>query len=399
MMTSLYKYIAVLAASLCCLLPLLQARAQDDTVASTQQLTDTVDRNADDFVTVSILFAQPGGALYSRFGHVGLRMQCPSGGLDLVYSYESEDAASRVMSFLAGKLLMGLFAIPTEEYLGLYAEEDRGVKEYELNLPIWNKRNLWRVLDGHVAEGIYLPYDYITRGCAHSTLQFLCEGLEATPLVYGSWPEKFTTMTRRELAGLQMKDSPWCWAFLNLICNGSIDATCSKSEKVIMPVDLIDVLSHATVQGQPVLKGTCVELLPDGPGMKAPLITPTMVAIALLLLTVVAAFVRWRFVDYVLLALQTLIGLVTVYLVCFSSLCCTEWSWLIIPFNPLPLVCWKWRKHWALPFALLIVAWCLFIAFAGHRFTDTPFVLLALALAVNYANLYLRNRNTKQTNR
>ena len=389
--------IAFLVAIFCCMMSLPQAMAQADTIADAQPVADTVDRDADDFVTASILFAQPGGALYSRFGHVALRMQCPTYDMDYIFSYESENAASRILRFFAGKLKMGLFAIPTEDYLASYAEEDRGVKQYELNIPIYARRNLWRVLDEHVSDGINLPYNYIIRGCAHGTLRFLDEGLDTIPLEFGSWPEKFTTMTRRELAAMRLDDSPWCRAFLHLICNGCIDAACSKSEKVIMPADLMEVLSHAKVQGHPILKEDgCTVLLPDGHGLHAPWFKPYMAALVLLLLTVVAAFMRWRFMDYVLLALQTLIGLVTVYLVCFSSLCCTEWSWLIIPFNPLPLICWKWRKHWALPYAIAIALWLIAMMLWPHTLTDAPYLLLALSLALSYVNIYLRNKKANR---
>lgn len=231
---------------------------------------DTINRDEPDFVKVSLLLAEPGGALYSRFGHACLRMQCPTFDMDFAFTYESEDASSRVLRFMAGKLKMGLFGIPTQDYLACYAQEGRGVKEYPLDMPIAAKRNLWRVLDSYTSDGINIPYNYITRGCAYSTLRFLREGLDTIPIEFGLWPEKYETMTRREIAELQMEDSPWCWAFMNLICNGVIDKECSKMDKIIMPCDLLEVLQHAKVQGHPLLTGECITLLPDGPGLHAP---------------------------------------------------------------------------------------------------------------------------------
>ena len=131
----------------------------------------------ENFVITSLLVASPGDVLYSKVGHCALRMQCPQHDLDYVFSYESEEVRHRVLAFLAGKLKMGMFAIPTDKYLSLYKEDGRGITEYTLNIPIEAKRNLWRVLDQHVAEGPNLPYDYITRGCAHSTLMMLKEGI------------------------------------------------------------------------------------------------------------------------------------------------------------------------------------------------------------------------------
>ena len=356
---------------------------------------DTINRDEPDFVKVSLLMAEPGGALYSRFGHACLRMQCPTFDMDFAFTYESEDASSLILRFMAGNLKMGLFGIPTQDYLDCYAEEGRGVKEYPLDMPIAAKRNLWRVLDNYTSDGINLPYNYITRGCAYSTLRFIREGLDTIPLEFGPWPEKYETMTRREIAELQMEDSPWCWAFLNIICNGVIDRKCTNVDKVIMPYDLLEVLQGAKVQGRPLLTGECITLLPDGSGLHAPWFTPLMASLLLLALTLAAAFLRWRWMDYVLLAIQTLLGVATVYLVCFSTLCCTEWSWLIVPFNPLPLLLWRWRRHWALPMSIVLAVWCVVVALWPHHLTDPCYVVVTLSLITNYVANYME---TKQIN-
>lgn len=379
--------LAVVCFVLCMFILPLQSRAQD-----------TINAEEDEnFVIASLFVAEPGGALYSRVGHAALHLQCPTHNLDYVFSYESEDATHRVLSFLAGNLKMGMFAIPAQEYVDLYAQEGRGVKEYTLNLPLEAKRNLWRVLDNHVMEGFELPYDYLNRGCAHSVLLELQEGLGSTHITYGEWPEKYQ-LTRRELTGLQMKDSPWTWCFLNLICNGAIDQNCPKVEKVIMPADLVDVLSHASVNGRLLIDSEPRVLVPEGEGLHKPWFTPTHLALLLLALTVLALFLHRSFMDYVLLAVQSLLGIVSVYLVFFSKLVCTEWSWLLIPFNPLPLIFWKWRKHWCLPYAIVIAVWLLAMVLWPHTLTDAPYLVLALCLSISYVNIYIQNKRNKQLN-
>ena len=58
----------------------------------------------EDFVKTSLIIASPGDMLYSKVGHCAIRMQCPQYRLDYVFSYESEDARQKVLTFLAGKL-------------------------------------------------------------------------------------------------------------------------------------------------------------------------------------------------------------------------------------------------------------------------------------------------------
>ena len=348
----------------------------------------------EDFVRASVVMADPGDVLYSTVGHVGIHMECPEHGLDYVFSYESEDASHKVLSFLAGNLKMGMFAIPFEDYLEIYRAEGRGVRQYKLNLPIDVKRNLWRILDNHLLEGAYLPYDYIKRGCAYSALTMLKEGLDTIPIQYGAWPETFTHLTRRELTELQEKDFPWTWFFLNLICNGEIDDECAMEEKTIMPSDLKFVLQHASVQGQQLLSDEAEVLLPSNHRPKAHWCSPLLIAIVILILTLICLFLKSGIMDYVLLAIQSVIGIITVYLVFFSRLVCTEWSWLIIPFNPLPLLLWKWRRRWCLPYAVIIGIWALVMWLWPHTLTDLPYIVLALALIVSYINIF-RTSKTK----
>lgn len=352
---------------------------------------EVVDSN---FVIASIIVADPGDVLYSTVGHVGIHMQCPEHNLDYVFSYESEDVRGKVFQFLAGNLNMGMAAVPYQNYLDGYKKEGRGVREYTLYLPIDVKRNLWRVLDNRMMEGMYLPYDYIKRGCAYSTLQILMEGMDTLKINFGPWPEKFN-LTRRELTKLQMKEVPWTWCFLNLICNGEIDYNCSKVNKVIMPADLVNVLLNATVHNNPLISNQPKILLPSNHTLKDGWFTPLLLSLLILLLTIVCAVFKKPIMDYALLILQTALGLITIYLVFFSKLTCTEWSWLIIPFNPFPIIFWKWRRNWCLPYALIIILWALVMWLWPHTLTDNTYVIISLAITASYLFQSLKKIDSK----
>ena len=76
------------------------------------------------------------------------------------------------------------------------------------------------------------------------------------------------------------------------------------------------------------------------------------------------------------------VGCGMTYLICFSDLCCTSWNWLIIPFNPLPLVFWHWRKYWTLPYAGVLAVWCLVMAAMtiwGHVLVDWSHIVMVIA--------------------
>jgi len=106
---------------------------------------DGVDRADPNFVTASLLVMSPGDELYSCAGHSCIRLECPKFNLDYCFSYESEGVSDKIFTFFMGKLKMGMFAIPTAEYLKLGRESGRGVTQYRLNLPPDAKQRLWKL--------------------------------------------------------------------------------------------------------------------------------------------------------------------------------------------------------------------------------------------------------------
>lgn len=351
----------------------------------------------EDFVIASLLIASPGDAVYSRFGHCAIRMQCPEHGLDYVFSYESDDAGKRVISFLAGKLRMGLFAVHTQDYLKPYSDDGRGMMEYVLNLPLDVKRNLWRVLDNHMLLEKDVPYDFIERGCAYGSLQLIKEALDTIGIEYGEWPSEYS-LSRREICHKLLDNHPWDRAFTYFFVNGCIDSPCSREEKIILPQMLLERFETATVAGQKLLDGNSVELLPVvfSQPEERPLVTPLMVSILLLAIALVCLLTGQHCLDVPLLIIQALLGLAVIYLTFFSTLCCTEWNWLIIPFTPLPLIGWHWRKAWFRWYAYIILVWSAVMLLWPHILTDSAYIVLSSAFAVNMLSI---TDKTKQKTR
>lgn len=349
---------------------------------------EEVDRDAPDFVTASLLVIGPGDELYSCAGHAALRMECPAYGLDFCFSYESESAKDKVFTFLRGKLKMGMFAVPTEEFLKMYRETGRGVSQYSLDLPIGVKRSLWELLDNKVAEGTELPYDFMERGCAQSLLVLLQEACAANDvaLEVGPWPKRYS-WTLREFVNFKVKNSPWNLFFLNSLVGIETDRDLPAIRKVILPNDLLDFLRGARVEGRPVAsdggKGLAAAKAPKPP----PFATPMKTAIALLVLAVAGLFTTGRWNAWFFLLLQTLAGLFFTYLVFVSDLPATSWNWLIVPFNPLPAIFWRWHRRWAPYFALVLFVWLAAMECTPHRMTDPAYLVIVSAYVLLYAQI------------
>ena len=353
---------------------------------------DNVDRTVEDFVIASLLVADPGTVMYSVLGHACIRLQCPAFGLDYCFSYESESVKNRVLDFLAGKLMMGLFAIPVEEYCGEYRKDSRGVYEYTLNLPIDVKRELWRILDEHVAQGHRLPYDYFHRGCATTALEFVKEALGEIVIVYDRSLYEYAP-TARELCVKYSQDAKWVQFFALILVGSEADEPLVGDKQLIIPIDLVHAWQKAKVNGEYLLESEPIVLVEGKPQVNDGWFTPMVLAIILLVLSIINLWVKYPYFDWLMLAAQTIVGCGMTYLIVFSDLCCTEWNWLIIPFNPLPAIFWKWRKYWALPYSSVLIIWCVVmtaISIWGHVLVDWSHIVMVVAWMIIVVKQYRR---------
>ena len=347
-------------------------------------LNDGVDRTDPNFVKASLLVFGPGNELFSCAGHACIRLECPTYKLDYCFSYESEAISDKVLTFFAGRLKMGMFAIPAEEFFKQYVDGGRGCRQYRLELPPAVKQRLWKIMDDKAAEGANLPYDYVRRGCAWSVLGCLRTALNPLQLEVSSWPAKYD-MTRREITSSELPEHPWKVFALHAIWGFETDREVTKIEKVLMPNDLLEFLKGAKVRGVPVVIGEGIEVLPQKNVPRAPFFTPMMAAALFVLLAGAnLVWVRKSFIDRIFLSIQTLAGLFFSYLVVFSSLPASDWNWLLIPFNPLPILFWHWRRYWAWPFVGVLVVWEAFMLLSPHQLTDPAYLVVVLAYIVFY---------------
>ena len=355
---------------------------------------DGIDRTDPDFVTASLLVMSPGDELYSCAGHSCIRLECPKFGLDYCFSYESEGVSDKIFTFFMGKLKMGMFAIPTADYLKLGRESGRGVMQYRLNLPPDAKQRLWKLLDGKVAEGPCLEYDYMERGCAQAAMKVLREAANPYEMQVAEWPEKYATHSRHELLEEAITAYPWQTFLLYTICGATTDDDMSKFRKVVIPRDLLAILKIAKIRNEPIITDEGVELLPvmGDSGKSRPLFTPFIVALLALAAAVLNFFARFAWLNIVFIIFQSVLGLFLTYMVCFSNLTAMGWNWLIVPFNLLPLIFWRWRQKWALWFAAVLVLWEIGMIVYPHRLTDPAYLVLVAAYIVMFTRIGWRGR-------
>lgn len=385
----LYRSCIIAATGLFASLAALPLHAVD--ASANAPMNDGIDRTAPNFVKASLLVVDPGEIMYSCFGHAVIRLECPKFDLDYCFSYESEGILENKWRFFRGDLKMGMFAVPTEEFLKPYVAERRGVKQYALNLPADAKQRLWKYLDGKVAEGVNLKYDQVERCCAQSVYRQILHAADPLPVRHHYWPEGFVgDKTRREIAREFLAGLPWTSFVMSAVSGSTLDEQCSEAEKIIIPRDTVAVLQRSTVNGTPILDVQSVQLLPAHPLKKPIAVTPMMIACVTLALSVVNLFVAHWALDVGLLALYSVFAFVFSILVGFSALPTNGWNWMLVPFNPLPIVLWRWRRTWGGGFAAFLGVFALMVAGMSHRITEWPYVVFIAAFAILFAKPLIR---------
>ena len=270
------------------LLPMMVG-AQEQSVAernAAQGFNDTIDRLDPDFVWVSLCIADPTDQSQDYLGitgHAFLRLQCPTFGLDYCFSYESEKIKGQLWDYITGKLKMGMFAVPTDEYIEDYRIWKRAVHEYRINMPPEAELRLWEQMDNHMMAEQELQMDLVKFGCANTLLRYVERALLPDTIAY-QWPEKYYTHSAMEITEEYMKDHPWTLLGLRLTSGDEINRLKSPKMKIIFPADLLEVWSLATINDEPMLTyvGDLVEAEPVV--IKKPWFTPQVCGILILIL-------------------------------------------------------------------------------------------------------------------
>jgi hypothetical protein len=367
---------------------------------------DHVDRTAEDFVMVSLMISQPSDVrVYSIFGHAALRLQCPTFDLDYVFSYISIHSDAAALDYIVIRPTMGLIVVPTQEYV---EEEFRGVREYKMYLPPKVETELWRILDENTAKGYERPYDCVAGSCAQMVYQYIMSAIAAADMkdsVSTRWlgePEH----TMHELMNIYAKDAPWQLCLINSLLGSSYvdNVQMSNDRKILFPEQLLALWHNTTFCGKPILSEEA-EVHTTSEIMTAPMVTPFRIAMVLLLLalcsfaTLFCGKIVWikefgNGIDYSLLGLQTLAGIFMMVMMWIAYLPFPQahWNWLLVPFNILPAICWKWRMYWALPYAIVLAIWCVVMLFVPHMLVDATHIVLTAA----FASVLLKQSNILQ---
>lgn len=382
----------------------LATKAQTDTVT-------TVLPDSSNFVTASLLVAEPLHALYSVFGHATLRMECPTHNLDYVFTFESDPNFGTFMTGIAGKAKAKYIAVPTDTFINDTRRKGRGLKQYKLNLTHHEKQELWRMLDEQMMAGDYRNFNLLYTNCLTTSILnvqqcLIGEHFEWGPLDY---PQ---TLNDGELFRHAVRHSPWA-EFLFITFGGTAYNRRSIQEYRLTPETIVPMLRKATFvndstgERRHVLTDAGVTLVESSGNDKATPVTPTIVFGGLLLLTLIITLAEWllqwrrvgNVYDVLLFTAQLLVCLVMLYVTFFSELFVSMWNWYLVAFMPLPLLFWLLRRKKITPslwlcYSIVLALFILLTPFIG--ILDWTHQLITGSLLIRSASNYFKYKSNRK---
>ena len=322
--------------------------------ASAQEKEDASSDSLHTDVHAALVVITPGETPSTMFGHMAIRMWCPSAGLDYCFTEKIPEWGNDFITGVFRRVREGIIPEETKMFRDDYRKEGRGITEYELKLSLKEKQRLWMLLDKEFEKGLAYDLDYITRGCATIATNMVLGATYERQINLTPYIDKYIEgNTRRDIVLRYIDFNSWNGFIGHSIFGGTPDDEVSGDAKLIMPQDVITVFDAANlIHGKNVICHPTVKAKGDS------CFSPLVFAILFLIL----CFVKTDIIDYPVMALHTFLGLFLCTVVFISNAPGTEWNWLVVVFNPVVSVLFWFRNkniHWAI--VIVTMAFLLFM--------------------------------------
>ncbi len=375
----------------------------------------SVNAQKPDSIRFSLLTCAPGEAIYELFGHTAIRYQNFTRTTDIVFNYGmfSFDTPHFVYRFVKGENDYQLGINSMAGFKASYAHRGSSVYEQELNLTTEEKIKLKNLLlDNFRPENRVYRYNYFYNNCTTCARDQI-ERCVTGQIVY---PHVESDKTFREIVHEFSIGSPWDQLGMDLCLGEEADRPIGIRLQMFAPFYLRKFVSEAYIEREDgtrrplvVKEVAVVDVEPQQTEPGFPL-SPMACAVLFLLVNIGIAFLQvrrnkiYKAWDLLLYGAQGLAGCIIAFLFFFSSHPTVGSNWMIILFNPLPLLFIPWtlflrRKCKKDYFSYLNVFYLTFFTILSplipqeFNLTVLP---LALGLLVNGISHLVVCRNVKE---
>lgn len=363
---------------------------------------------AADSLRVSLLTCSPGKEIFELYGHTALRVTNLTKESDLTQNNRTNDLVFNfgvfsfnqphfIARFIKGDTDYTMDAVPFDVFLKSYFRDGRHVEEQILNLnQAESHRLLQALMNLWTQKNWSYRYNFFKDNCTTRARDIIEQAMDGH-IVYAP-SDKNKAISYRSIVHEYTADSPWDEIGQDILLGAEADEPIDGRAQQFVPYHLKKAFSKANIQRT---DGTCLPLVQqelqhvsDTAAVPAARhISPTVIAIIWLLITAGIVALRWKkkdtgylwFYDALPLLLQGCMGVIIAYLFLFSSHPTVNSNWLLIIFNPIPLLylpvaltkAKKRKKDYYHAIAtVILLAFCLF---AGIIPQDIPTATILLA--------------------
>ena len=309
----------------------------------------SVQSQSTDSIRFSLLTCAPGTEIYSLFGHTAIRYENYTRRIDVAFNYGmfSFNTPNFIFRFVAGETDYQLGITPYSYFEAEYAMRGSSVYQQVLNLTQSEKERLLTILENnYLPENRIYRYNYFYDNCTTRARDKIEECIEGK-VVY---PDSLSGKSYRGIVHEFTAGSPWDGFGIDLCLGAEADKEINKRQQMFSPFYMKYYASNAYIVDaggtrRPLIldETKIVDVEPEEvqPGF---ILSPLMCGALFLALCVVMAWRQWKTQriwwgwDIVLYGLQGLAGCIIAFLFFFSVHPTVGSNWLLILFNPIPLL-------------------------------------------------------------
>jgi hypothetical protein len=371
--------------------------------AQEQSGKSTVLPDSSNFVTASIIVISPGSQIYSVFGHCALRMECPSQGLDVCMSVETDPD---ILNFILGRTRTKFVSVETNEYLSHYREEGRSIEQCVLNLSASEKQELGRKLYYEIENSTAHSFD-MKHNCLSTLISLIESVMVNEQIEFQGLPEELDQDNGNALRAYT-NCYPWYQFVFVMLAGNDMDDKYDLEYR-LSPQTFPSILQNAKIKNlntgemRNAMIGD-IRTIYNGSYSPTNILFSPFIVFGLLLLYVIVITV-WELLggvkflpeitDTILLLFQTLVGLLLMWTTFVSNLFDSWWNWYLIPFNVVPITLWlffrKKRKFGEvyLVYAVILLLFVIMTPFSSqldwsHQFISLSFMVRCINKFAKY---------------
>ena len=362
-----------------------------------------------DSVVVSLLTCTPGSLVYELYGHtaicvkeVGRRQS------DWVFNYGtfSFEQPHFMWRFMLGQTDYELGVVPYTIFYDAYVREGRGIDEQVLNLTSSEAQRLVDALSNNLLpQNATYRYNFFYDNCTTRALAVIEKAVEGRVV----WPQANSSRSLRDIVEEFSATSPWNEFGQNILLGAEADKGADIHKQMFAPIYAERYIEKAVVKeadgSERHLVASTRTLLPAQPMPNEHFpISPMTAFGTLLVITIIISMIEyfkhklcWQF-DVLLYLAQGLTGCIIAFLFFFSEHPAVGSNWLVLMFNPLPLIFFAWYmkcatngcRCWSIWVEACMLATTLIVGLVGLQSypIEVYFIIatLAIRLVAQYVN-------------